>query len=104
MEKKTNKSSKFITIIFLGIIVLVICLTVYKLNKKHEDKLYNVLYSEIKYAANQCFLKKECESSITLNELYEKKYLDIKFDPITKEELNGEIKININAEKIEIVK
>ena len=103
MEKKNNKH-KFLTIILLIIIGIVLILTTYKLNKKHEDKLYNVLYSEIKYQANQCFLKKECESNITLNELYEKKYLSIQYDPITKEELNKDIKIIIKDKKLEIVK
>ena len=68
----------------------------------YEDKLYNVLYSEIKYAAKDCYLKKECKSKITLKELYEKKYLETQFDPITKEELNSSTKITIKDEKIEI--
>lgn len=104
MEKKNNKSKKILTILLIIIMGIVLILTAYKLNKKHEDKLYNVLYSEIKYQANQCFLKKECESNITLNELYEKKYLSIQYDPITKEELNKDIKIIIKDKKIEIVK
>jgi hypothetical protein len=77
-------------------------LTIYKLNKRHEDRLYNVMYSEIKYQAKKCYLKDECESSITLNELYEKKYLETMYDPISKEELNKNIKIIIKDEKIEI--
>ena len=103
MEKKKSKINKFITIIFLILLSIVIAFTIYKLNKKHEEKLYNVLYSEIKYQANQCLLKKECENNITIKELYEKKYLETKYDPITKEELNKEIKIIIKNEKIEIV-
>lgn len=95
-----NKISKISIIVILTVLVV---LTIYKLNKKHEDKLYNVLYSEIKYQAERCFLKKECESTITLNELYEKKYLETQYDPISKEELN-DIKIIIKDKKIEIVK
>lgn len=90
-----------ISIIILSIIL--IGFTIYKLNKRHVDKLYNVLYSEIKYQAQKCYLKKECESEITLKDLYEKKYLDTQYDPISKEELNKDIKIIIKDEKIEIV-
>ena len=96
---------KKITIISLIIILIVlISLTGYKLNKRHEDRLYNVLYSEIKYQAKKCFLDKKCENNITLDELYEKKYLEIKYDPISKEELDKNIKIKVSNEKIEIVK
>ena len=104
MEKKTNKLNKIILIIFFAVLTLLAIFTIYKLNKRHEDKLYDVLYSEIKYAAKNCYLKKECENNITLKELYEKKYLETQYDPITKEELNKKIKITIKDEKIEIVK
>ena len=103
MEKKTSKLNKIITIIFLIVLIVLIILTIYKLNKKHEEKLYDVLYSEIKYEAKQCYLKKECESNITLKELYEKKYLETQYDPITKEELNKEIKIQISDKDIKII-
>ena len=103
MEKKKNKINKIIMVMFLIVIVILLILTVYKLNKRHEDKLYDVLYSEIRYAANQCFLKKDCESNIFLKELYEKKYLNLMYDPITKEELSKDTKIIINDQKIEIV-
>ena len=104
MEKKKSKFNKIILIIILLVIGTIICITVYKLNSRHKEKLYNVLYSEIKYQANQCFLKKECENNITLKELYDKKYLETKYDPITKEELNKNTKIIIKDKKIEIVK
>lgn len=96
MVKKISNIS-----IIILLIVLVI-LTIYKLNKRHEDKLYNVLYSEIKYQAEKCYLKGECESTMTLNELYEKEYLETQYDPISKEELNKDTKITIKDEKIEI--
>ena len=78
-------------------------MTIYKLNKRHEDKLYDVLYSEIKYQAKKCYLSGDCKKNITLNELYEKKYLSIQYDPISKEEIDSNLKIKINGEKIEIV-
>ena len=53
-------------------------MTIYKINKKHEEKLYNVLYSEIKYAANKCCLEDKCEKNIKLRELYEKNSICIR--------------------------
>lgn len=103
MVKKISKANKFIMILFLIVLCILLIFTMYKLNKKHEEKLYNVLYSKIKYQANKCFLKKECERDITLKELYEKKYLEIQYDPITKEELNKEIKIKILDKDIKII-
>ena len=102
MEKKKNKLNNILSTLLIIVIVLLLSVTAYKLNKRHEDKLYNVLYSKIKYAAKECYLKKECESNIVLNELYDKNYLEIQFDPITKEELNKNLKIIIKDEKIEI--
>ena len=96
------KKVRNICIIIISITLIIF--TIYKLNKRHEDKLYNVLYSEIKYQAEKCYLKKECESTITLKELYKKKYLETQYDPISKEELNENLKIKIKDEKIEIVK
>ena len=103
MEKKTNKINKIILIILSITLIILLTFTISKLNKRHEEKLYDVLYSEIKYAAKDCFLKKECKSEITLGELYEKEYLEIQYDPISKEELSKDIKIIIKNEKIEIV-
>ena len=70
-------------------------LTIYKMNKKHKDKLYDVLYSEIEYKAKRCYLEHVCEEEFTLNTLYENKYLDIMYDPISKEELNKDLRIII---------
>ena len=102
MEKKVlNK----IPLIILSIVFLIlIILTIYKINKNHEDKLYNVLYSKIEYSSNKCYLENNCSDSFKLKELYEKKYLYIQYDPISKEELDENIKINIKDNKIIIDK
>ena len=94
---------KIISIISIVLIIILITLTIYKLNKRHEDKLYDVLYSEIKYQANKCFLEGKCESTIFLKELYEKKYLEVQYDPISKQELDKSLTIKITDKKIEIV-
>ena len=94
-------SSFLIIILFITISIL----TVFKMNKNHENKLYNVLYSEIKYAANTCYLEKKCNSEITLQTLYDNNYLNTEYDPITKEELNKDLKITIkNNDEVDIEK
>lgn len=91
---------KLSSIIAVVLVIVITIMTIYKLNKRHEDKLYNVLYSEIKYAANKCFLESKCEKNIVLSELYEKDYLDIKYDPITKEELSKDMKIIVDSDNV----
>ena len=104
MEKKKNKLKNIIKVLIIITLILIIVFTIYKLNKKHEEKLYDVLYSEIKYKANKCYLDKKCESTITLSELYEKEYLNTQYDPISKEELNKDLKILIKDNEIKIKK
>ena len=94
-----KKVSNILSII---LIVIITVLTIYKLNKRHVDKLYNVLYSEIKYEAKKCYLEEKCEKNITLRELYEKDYLEIKYDPISKEELNSDLKITIENNNVKV--
>ena len=96
MVKKFSKISIIILLITLCI------LTIYKLNKKHEETLYHVLYSDIEYRAKRCFLEGNCEEKITLNELYEKKYLSVQYDPISKEEIDKKLEIIIKDDKVEI--
>lgn len=95
---------KISNILIIIMLICLISLTIYKLNKRHENKLYDVLYSKIEYQAKKCFLDKNCENNITLEELYNKEYLEIQYDPISKEELNPKTEIKIKDEKIEIVK
>ena len=96
MEKK--KINKILLIMFSVVLLILILSTIYKINKNHEDKLYSVLYSKIEYQANKCYLENFCDKEIVLKDLYEKKYLDILYDPISKEKLDENIKIKINKE------
>ena len=94
---------KIISGVTLILIILLVGMTIYKLVIRHNEKLYNVLFSEIKYQANKCYLEEKCESNILLKELYEKGYLDTKYDPISKEELNVNLKIEILENEIKII-
>ena len=102
MEKK--KINKILLIMFSVVLLILILSTIYKINKNHEDKLYSVLYSKIEYQANKCYLENFCDKEIVLKDLYEKKYLEILYDPISKEKLDENIKIKNNKNKIIIDK
>ena len=86
------------------IITILLGLTFYKIIKTREEKLYNVLYGEIEYQARQCFLKGDCKDKTTLKELYKLKYLETKYDPVTKEILDEEMLIEYKDEQIIIIK
>ena len=101
MEQKKNNIT---IIIYLMLILTIIVFIIYKIIKTHEDRLYTVLYSEIEYKAKRCYLDKECDNTFTLSDLYEKKYLNIMYDPISKEELNRDLVIRINNNKVEFDK
>lgn len=92
------KKISSIVVILLSIVLIV--LTIYKINKQHEDKLYDVLYSRIEYASNRCYLEKKCDNTFTLKDLYENKYLETEYDPITKEELDSSLEIKIKKNKV----
>jgi len=93
---------KISSLIAVIIVIIITIMTIVKINKRHEEKLYNVLYSEIRYKANRCNLEGKCDKTIVLSELYEKGYLEVQYDPITKEELNKNIKITITKDSIKI--
>lgn len=80
----TNKIVIYITI--LAIVIIIGCPTLYKVIKENHRKLYVVTNKLVTEAAERCFYESNCENStITLKELYEKKYLKEEIiDPVTK--------------------
>lgn len=99
MEKNNKKF-----IIPIIIIIILLSITVYKIINTREKKLYEVLYKNIEYQAKQCFLKNDCKDKTTLKELYNLKYLEKQFDPVTKEILDENITIEYKDDKIIINK
>ena len=96
MEKRSN----IYIIIIIVLIAVIGVYSLYKMNKRHEEKLYNVLKNNIEYNAKKCFLETECSNEFTLNDLYIKGYLKTLYDPISKEELDSNIKITIKEDKV----
>ena len=101
MEKKGL--NKYI-IFYLCLLIVLIGFTIYKLIINHEEKLYDVLYSEIEYKAKRCYLEKKCDESFTLNDLYVNGYLETMFDPVSKEEVNKDLIIKVNKNEVIIDK
>ena len=91
---------KIVSVIVILLILLITGVTIHKLVVRHNEKLYNVLYSEIKYKANRCYLEEKCGKNIILKDLYDKGYLEVMYDPISKEELDKNLKIEISDDKI----
>lgn len=99
MEK--NKIKYFIPLI---IIFVLLGVTIYKIIKNREDKLYEVLYGEIEYKAKECFLNNACKDTTTLEELYNLNYLETLYDPVTKEILDSKLTIEFKDDKVIINK
>lgn len=91
---------KISSIVVILLSIVLIASTIYKINKQHENKLYYVLNSRIEYASNRCYLEKKCDSTFTLKDLYDNKYLETEYDPITKEELDSSLEIKIRKNKV----
>ena len=96
-----NKIKHFIPLI---VIIVILGITVYKIIKNREDKLYASLYGEIQYQAKQCFLNNDCQEKTTLEELYKLNYLETKYDPVTKEILDSSLTIEFKDDKVIINK
>ena len=91
---------KIVSVIVILLILLITGVTIHKLVVRHNKKLYNVLYSEIKYKANRCYLEEKCGKTFTLKDLYDEGYLDIMYDPVSKEELDKNLRIEILEDEI----
>lgn len=99
MEK--NKIKFFIPVI---VIIVLIAATAYKIIKNREEKLYDSLYGKIEYYSEKCYLNGDCKDTITLQDLYDLDYLEVQYDPITKEILDSKMVIEYRDDKIIIKK
>ena len=63
-------------------------LGMYEVNKSSIEKSYFVVENKIKEAGKKCFLEEKCPEEFTLNDLFEKGYINEAVDPITKEDID----------------
>lgn len=84
MEKK----SKIIIYLIVAFIVVILLLSAGKNLNNHYKKEYLVIDNKIKEAAKLCYNEGKCENNITLKDLYDKEYLEVLFDPKSKEKID----------------
>ena len=91
------------TIIFFVVLALIMVIgvfTVIKIQKNHEDKLIYAMESKVEYYAKKCYLDNVCKDTINLNILYENNYLTEIINPVTKEVIDSNLKIEYKDDKI----
>lgn len=98
MEKIIIMNDKKIFSITIFIIVIpILCVTLNGVYKNHQEKLILVSNKRIIEAAQKCYLEQKClDEKITLEKLYEEKYLEEESNPITKEIYNYSSYVQLN--------
>lgn len=87
MERKTNKTIIFGTIIV--IILIVVGFSAFQINKTHQEKLYSVMQNKIIGQALRCYNEDKCnDTTISLKDLYDKQYLETVINPVNSEYVN----------------
>lgn len=94
----SNFSIFFINVCLL-IIIVITCTTI-KINQEHEEKMLYAMKTKIEYNAKRCYLEDKCHDEVTLDDLYQLNYLSEVVNPVTKEILDKNIKINYIDNKI----
>lgn len=91
MEKMASKIS---LVLFISIVLVVSAATALKVMDDHKEKLLLVARRKIEEAATKCHLENKCTSEeTTLATLIDLKYLDQQIHPISKEYINGDLKV-----------
>ena len=92
---------KFNILLVITILLVLIIPSSYAVYTTHNNRLYEVLDKKIIEQAIICYNKKECLTKIiTLQELYDKGYLQEQIDPLSKEILNPSTTIDIEKEVV----
>ena len=99
--KVSNYTIFVVTLTIL--IVVVITATTINLTENHEDKQIYAMQSKVEYYAKRCYLEGKCSGEVSLNKLYELKYInDQVVNPVTKEVIDSNLKINFVDNKVVI--
>jgi len=89
------------TIVLVILIGTVATATVIELNERHEEKLIYSMETKIAYYAKRCYLENNCKDTVTLKDLYDRKYLtDVVVHPVTKEIIDETTTIDYKNKEI----
>ncbi len=95
---------KIVGITILIIFIIISGFTTYKVVKNHREKLYLVTEKRIIEAAFKCINEKKCTNyPVTLNQLYDNKYLYEEINPVTKEVYNYDSYVTNKEGKLEFI-
>lgn len=100
MEKISNFNIILLTLVIL--VVLVVTKTYITVNERHEEKAIYAMESKVEYYAKRCYLEGNCSGTISLQDLYDKGYLNEVVNPVTSEVINSNLKINYVDDEIKI--
>ncbi len=92
-----------IALIFIAFLLFLVP-SVFYLLKQHYDSMYLVVEKKVIEAAQTCKAKEDCISStVTLEELIDKGYIDKVYDPISKELINTKSYIDLSKDEFKVV-
>ena len=103
MEKKKVSNSLILLITIVIILVVIITKTIIVINDRHEERQIYAMKTKVEYYAKRCYLEEKCKDTITLQTLYDNKYIEEEVvDPITKEVISHDLEIKYVDNKIVI--
>ncbi len=98
-KKISNFTILGLTILVLGIVIIIA--SIVKISDNHNHLLMHSMQSQVEYYAKRCYVENNCEGEITLKDLYARNYIENEVvDPVTKEILDENLKINFKDKKV----
>lgn len=100
-KKVSNFTILALTVLSLGIVIIIA--SIVKISDNHNHLLMYSMQSQVEYYAKRCYLENNCTGEIILKDLYDRNYLKEEVvDPVSKEILDENMKINYIDKKIVI--
>ena len=99
-----NLNSKInIGLIFVAFLLFLVP-SVFFLLKQHYNSMYLVVEKKVIEAAKTCKAQEDClTTTITLEELINKGYIDKVYDPISKELISSKSYVDLNNDEFKVV-
>lgn len=98
-KKISNFTILGLTIFGLGIVIIIA--SIVKISDNHNNLLMYSMQSQVEYYAQRCYVENNCTGEITLKDLYDRNYIKEEVvDPVSKEILDDNIKINYIDKKV----